>query len=214
MSGITRLKKSGVFAFVCVCGLLSCRANGDRVVLSPEASTLPTNGFKLETILATAQNCQNLSWIQVSSASSIELEFNRFDLKGDNKTRNSFNVQYPMLSDLGAFPAISIGVRDLFATGLERVSVYGVIGKSIPLSDRQIKLWREVKINIGAGTGWFNGVFFGIQNRFQNGITLNMELYRYRPNISLGVPLVRNLQAKAVSLSGELYFGLSYTFAR
>lgn len=189
-------------------------ARADRVVLTPEASTLVANGFKLETLLAPAKECQNLSWIQISSPSSIELEFNRFDWRGDSKTRNSFNVQYPLLSDIGSFPAVSVGVRDLFATGQERLSLYGVIGKSLPLSDRHIRLWREIKISFGAGTGWFNGVFCGIQGRLRNGITVNAELYRYRPNLSVGLPLVRGLQVKALSLSGEVYFGLSYILAR
>jgi hypothetical protein len=144
----------------------------------------------------------------------MELEYTRYDLLGDRRLRDSFNIQYPLLSDLGTFPAVSIGVRDLFGTGIEHLSVYGTIGKSLPLSDRQLRLWKEIKLNVGAGTAWFDGVFVGVQTRLRSGLMINAEIFRYRPNISLGLPLLRNLQANAQSLDGRLFYGLTYTLAR
>ena len=110
----------------------------DRVVLAPAGATLDPDNFKVEGLYSPYGGDQNREWIQYSSPRQIELEYNRSGLRND-KIRHSFNVQYPLLTDLGAYPAISIGMRDIFGTGLERQAVYLAIGKTIGLSQRQEK---------------------------------------------------------------------------
>jgi hypothetical protein len=144
----------------------------------------------------------------------MEIEIQRWDLLGDRKLRHSLNFQYPLLSDLGTFPAVSVGVRDLLGSGVETQSFYFAVGKALPLSDSQVRLWREIRFSAGAGTGTINGVFFGVQARLRSGLQISAELFRYRPNISLSVPLLPNVQAKATSLDGRLFYGLTFTFAR
>ncbi len=192
-------------------GNLPIRA--ERIVLAPYASTLPSYGYRLETMVSPYRRNENFSWVQISTPQSIELEYNRWDLLGDSRLRDSLNIQYPLFTDLGSIPAISLGVRDILGTGIERQSLYLVAGKSIFLSDRQLKLWKEIKLSAGAGTGRFEGVFLGISTRLRNGISLDAELYRYRPNFSVGVPVIKHLEASAHSLNGQVYYGLTFRVA-
>lgn len=192
--------------------LANARAQADRIVLAPLASTLRANGIKLETVISPYRGNENFSWVQISTPQSIELEYNRWDLMGDNRLRDSFNIQYPVFSDFGSVPAVSIGVRDLLGTGVERQSFYIAAGRSIFLSDSQIKLWKEIKLTVGAGTGRFEGVFLGAALRLNCGVSFNAEIYRYRPNYSIGIPIVRHLEAKAHSLNGQIYYGLTFQF--
>jgi hypothetical protein len=196
-------------------GLLAAgMAKADRVIFTPEGAPLPPDSVKLEYLIKPERRNSSFAWAQYSSPEGIELEFNRVDRASDPKNRYSFNIQYPMLQDLGATPALSLGVRDLMQTGQERLSFYFSIGKSVPLSDRQAKWVQDLRWNLGAGTGYFNGGFLGIQVKFRSGITLAAELMRYRPNVSLSLPLVRNLQAKAYSLNGDIFYGLTYSLLR
>ncbi len=192
----------------------SVRAKADRIVLAPLALTLPANDIKLDTMISPYRRNENFSWVQISTPQGIELEYNRWDLLGDRRLRDSFNIQYPLFSDFGSIPAISIGVRDLLGTGIEKQSLYLSVGKSIFLSDKQINLWKEIKISAGAGTGRFEGVFLGVAARLNCGVSLNAELYRYRPDYSVGVPLLRHLEAKAHSLNGQIYYGLTFQLSR
>lgn len=208
---VSRLVPALLFAFGL---LLSGMAKADRVLFTPDGAALPPDSYKLEYWIKPERRNSSFAWAQYSSPDGIELEFNRVDLAGDPKNRYSFNIQYPMLQDLGATPALSLGVRDLTQTGQERLSFYFSAGKSVPLSSRQARLVRELRWSLGAGTGYFNGGFLGLQIHFRSGISLAAELMRYRPNVSIGLPLVRNLQAKAYSLNGDIFYGLTYTLLR
>lgn len=192
----------------------SPRAQADRIVLAPLASTLPANDLKMDAMFSPYRGNENFSWLHVSTPQSIELEYNRWDLTGDRRLRDSLNIQYPLFTDFGGFPAVSIGVRDLLCTGVERQSLYLSAGKSIFLSDKQIKLWKEIKLSVGAGTGRFEGVFLGATARLACGVSLSAELYRYRPNFSVGIPVMRRLEAKAHSLDGRIYYGLTFQLSR
>lgn len=206
---------SSFFAFsvVLFCGGLS-PLRADRVVLAPQGGTLAGPGFKAEFALSPYRQDENLSWLQFSSPVGIELELNRFELAGDNKKRYSFNLQYPLIPELGAAPAVSLGVRDLLGTGFEHDSLYLAVSKGIPLSDRQYRLVRELRLSAGLGTNRMDGLFVGVHTRLAAGLQLDAEWYRYRPNVAIGLPLVRNLQAKAYSLDGTIYYGLSFSLTR
>lgn len=188
-------------------------ARADRVVLAPAGATLDPDDFKLEGLYSPYGGNQNREWLQYSSPRQIELEYNRSGLRTD-KVRHSFNIQYPILTDLGAYPAISVGIRDILGTGLERQAVYLAIGKTIGLSQRQEKLVRSLKLNVGYGTGYFSGGFVGIQSRFRGGLHLDAEVYRNRPNVSLGLDITRNMQIKAYSLDGTVHYGLSFALIK
>lgn len=188
-------------------------ANADRVILAPEGGTLAPQGIKSEFVLDPYQARGNLGWFQFSSTEGIEFEGQRVE-DSDRKLRYSFNVQYPLISEFGVAPAISLGVRDLLGTGVERGSVYLAATRSFPLSDRQLKWARQFKISLGAGTGTFGGLFVGVETRLAAGVTLAAEVFRRRPNLSVALPLSRHVQARAYSLDGNVFYGLSYTLAR
>ncbi len=193
--------------------LLAAGGRADRYVLAPSASTLNPLGFKFDFLTAPSRGGENYSWVQYSSPVGIELEYNRFDRFGDGRIRNSFNLQYPILSDLGEFPAISVGVRDLFGTGTERGSFYLMVGKDLPLSDRLRRWIKEFNVSGGGGTNFLSGPVLGTRLKLRSGATLTAEYFRYRWNGSLGVPLIRHLQGNVSSLNGQMFYGLTYTFA-
>ncbi|HZO86951.1 MAG TPA: YjbH domain-containing protein [Chthonomonadaceae bacterium] len=191
-------------------GALGARA--DRALLSPEGSTLPPDGVKAEFGINPSRSDQNLSWLQFTTSEGIEVELQRFDLLSFSKARTALNVEYPLISDLGKIPAISLGVRDLLGTGDDHRAFYLAVTRTFPLSDRQLKVLREFKLNAGAGTGQIGGPFISAQARFTAGFSLYAELYRRRPNFGLALPLARNMQAKVFSLDGAVYYGLSFTW--
>lgn len=193
-----------------VCGLCAgIGARADRIVLAPGGNTLPPLGFKTDYALSSDSHHSSIGWMQFATTEGIEFEVARTTGFTHNETHYAFSVQYPLLSDLGIYPAVSLGVRDLFGTGEEDHSVYLAVAKTVPLSDRQLKFVRDFKLNLGIGSGRIGGLFVGIEARLASGASLYAELYRRRPNIGLGVPLARHLQAKVSSLDGTIYYGLS-----
>ena len=148
------------------------KRRADRVVLAPAgAYARPRTISKRKGFTVPTAADQNREWLQYSSPRQIELEYNRSGLRTD-KVRHSFNIQYPLLTDLERYPAVSIGMRDIFGTGLERQSVYLAIGKTIGLSRKQEKLVRRLSLSVGYGTGYMGGGFIGIQSRFRGGLHL------------------------------------------
>ena len=208
-----RLHIIAALASILLSASLAPPARADRVVLAPADTTLDPDNFKAEGLYSPYGGKQNREWLQYSSARQIELEYNRSGLRTD-KVRHSFNIQYPLLTDLGAYPAVSIGMRDIFGTGLERQSVYLAIGKTIGLTQKQEKLVRRLNLSVGYGTGYMGGGFIGIQSRFRGGLRLDAEVFRNRPNASLGFDLTRNLQIKAYSLDGTVHYGLSFALIK
>ncbi len=202
------------FVSTALCFLLASAvySRADRIVLSPDGNTLPPRAFKIEAAYSPNRDALDRGWLQVSTVQGIELEAH--GVGNSDRLRFGFNLQYPLLTDFGAYPAVSLGVRDLFNTGSESRALYLAVAKTVPLSDRQLRTVREFKLNAGVGTERIGGLFAGAQARFAAGFTLYAEIYRRRANFSVGLPLVRNLQAKAYSLDGTPSFGLTYTLAR
>ena len=210
---MNRLHLIAPLAFIIISALAPKNVRADRVVLAPAGATLDPENFKAEGLYSPYGGNQNRQWIQYSSPRQIELEYNRSGLRHD-RVRHSFNAEYPLLTDLGAYPAISIGMRDIFGTGLERQSVYLAVGKTIGLSQRQEKRVRDLRLSFGYGTGYMGGGFIGIQARFRSGLHFDAEIYRNKPNVSLGFDLTRNLQLKAYSLNGDVHYGLAFTLIK
>ena len=208
-----RLLILATLAFVLTGASAARNARAERIVLAPAGATLDPDSLKAEGLYSPYGSDQNREWFQYSSPRQIELEYNRSGLRKD-KVKHSLNVEYPILTDLGAYPAISIGMRDIFGTGLERQAVYLAIGKTIGLSQRQEKIVRELRLNVGYGTGYMGGGFFGVQSRFRGGWRLDAEIYRNRPNVSLGFDITKNLQIKAYSLDGTVHYGLTFALIK
>ena len=205
----------GAFSTIMLFSAISVSAFADRTVLAPNGETLSPNSFKTQFAITGERGLSNRQWLQYSSPSSIELEIERIDLRNKNKKGYAFNVQYPIYYSLNrAIPSISAGVRDLFGTSEEHGAFYLATSKSIALSDDEYKIIRELKLDLGVGTGRIAGFFAGIQAQLRNRVRLNAEVYRRKVNLSVTVPLMSGLEAKAYSLDNHLYYGLSYNFIK
>lgn len=191
--------------------LLAGRARADRVLLAPDGNTLGPQDFKAEFAISPHKGEENLSWVQFGLKQGAELELQRFDLATDTEPRMSLSAQYPLFTDFGPLPALSIGVRDLLGTGVEHRSFYVAADKSLLFSDRRLRWLRELRFNVGAGTERLGGLFAGAQIRFAPGLSLYTEVYRHRLNLCAALPLARNLQVRAYSLDGAVFYGLTYT---
>lgn len=189
-------------------------ARADRIVLAPEANTVVENGLKGEFAVSPSRDDEDLTWLQFSSPYGIELEGERAELRNDDKKRYSFNIEYPVIQQYDRMPSISIGIRDLLATGLERESPYAVATETIKLPSGARKRIKDFKLTFGAGIGYIGGPFVGAQTRLRSGLGLDVELFRGRPNVGISLPLIRNLQVKTSSLNGGLFYGLSFVLVR
>lgn len=212
---------SGIWTDVLLLGLLTCilsllsreSAHADRIVLAPTGDTLPENSFKLEFAISPRPSLGDQSRVAYSSGDGIELEWERLEAASEAKKRYSFNIQYP-LPTLQNFPAFSVGIRDLTGTGTEHGALYLAGAKTIPLNKRTKRFFKNVAMSVGAGTGQIGGLFAGVQTHLTAGVDVYAEIYRHRPNLGFAVPLVRNLQARAYSLNGDIFYGVSYHWTR
>ena len=192
------------------CLFCSGGAQADRVVLSPLGDTLPIDSFRAEYVTGTNSLLGDLSWFAVSSSSGIELEVQRLTAATEDKKRYSFNIEYPQLS-FERYLSVSYGVRDVTGTGTEHGAFYVAAMTPIRFYGRR-PLLREIRVNVGVGTGRMDGLFLGVEARLFGDIRLSGELYRHRPNVGIALPLVRNLQARAYSLDGNIYYGMAFSW--
>jgi hypothetical protein len=186
-------------------------ARADRIILSPDGNTLPANSMRGEFEISPYRNNGNLAWLQYALPLGIEIEVQRADLLPAPRALTSLNIQYPLIPDIGNYPALSLGVRDLLGTGYEHRSFYVATTKAFALSDRQMHVLRDIRLSAGFGTERIDGLFIGVQARLTLGMSLYAEIYRQRPNVSIGLPVVRNLQVRATSLDGTIFYGLSFS---
>jgi hypothetical protein len=185
----------------------------DRVVLGPTGSTLSEDSYKSEFAVGSSIGNGDYIWGAYSSADGIEMELNRFEADTETKKRWAMSIEYPMPT-LKNLPAISLGVRDISGTGVEHGALYIASTVAVPLSKAQHTLFRGINLSMGAGTGRIGGAFVGVESRIKLGLTIDAEVYRHRPNFSVGLPLIRNMQVKAYSLDGETFYGMSYRWSR
>lgn len=187
-------------------------ARGDRSVLGPTGDTLPPDAYRSEFALNPHGKFQNRIWLQYSTPQGIELETERLDLAGERRKGYALNIQYPLTYSLvSSIPAVAVGVRDLLGTGNEHGAFYLAATKTIRLSDRQRRFAKEFKIDAGVGTGRIGGLFVGLQTRLASGLLLQAEIYQRHPNITIGLPITRHLDARAYSLDSHFYYGLSFS---
>jgi hypothetical protein len=195
--------------------LFGLSARADRSVLGPTGDTLAPDSYRSEFALNPESKSQNRIWLQYSTPQGIELETERIDLTGQHRKGYALNIQYPITYSLVAsLPAIAVGVRDCMGTGNEHGAFYLAATKTIRLSDRQRRFAKEFKIDVGIGTGRIGGLFVGAQTRLASGLLLQAELYQRRPNITVGLPITRHLDARAYSLDSHFYYGLSFSVQR
>lgn len=190
-------------------------AKADRVVLAPTGETLNPLNFQTQFALNPERKFRNRIWMRFSTPQGIEIEAERLDEPIEPKKAYAFNIQYPFTTELVAgLPAITVGVRDITGTSVEQGSFYLSVTKSIQLSDRQANLTRSFKITAGAGTSKIGGLFVGGYLQLRSGLKLNAEYFRNQQNYSAAIPLNRYLDARAYSLDGRLYYGLSFSLTR
>lgn len=186
----------------------------DRIVLGPDGATLDPKALKAEFAFTPYRTERNLSWLQYALPQGIEIETQFSDIANNKRTVGGLDVQYPIFSEFGQVPAISVGVRDLFGTGNEHHSLYAAVAKSFPLSVDQLKFAHDFHLTLGYGTERLDGFFVGVHSHLKAGLFVDAEIYRRRPNISIALPLVRNMRARAYSLDGNIFYGFSYTLVR
>src|SRR5262249_43008388 len=148
---------------VACCLLAMQGARADRIILSPDANTLPPKGFKTEFAISPAQGNENQSWLQVSTGQGIELEAQRQAAPGIFNPRYNLNLEYPLLPDFGTYPAISVGALNIFNSFSGTPQLYLAVARTVPLSDRQLRVLRGVQLNAGLGTGAMDGLFLGLK---------------------------------------------------
>lgn len=185
----------------------------ERIVLAPDANTLDPKSYKTSFLIRPDSGNSNISWLTVSTAQSIEIEVQRQHNMGDKRALTGLNVEYPFLSELGAVPAVSVGVRDLLGTGSEHHSLYLAVARTIPLSNSQAKIVRSLKLDAGVGTERINGLFGGIQIVFRSGMDVQLEGLRKRFNFGIGLPVAHNVQVRASGLNGVIFYGLTFSTA-
>ncbi len=188
-------------------------ANADRTVLGPKGSTLAEESIRSEFAIGPANGIGDYTWLAYSSGDGIELELNRFEASSERKKRWAMSIEYPMPT-IRNIPAISLGVRDISGTGLEHGALYLASTATVPLSMVQKKLFRSISLSAGLGTGVIGGPFVGLECKLTSGLLLDAEIYRHRPNFGIGIPLLRNFQAKAYSLDGDIFYGFSYHWSK
>lgn len=186
-------------------------AHADRILQTPSADTVSPDSLHLRSVFGPWNHADNLTWLQYGTHQGIELELQRSQFAPEHVARYGLNIAYPILVDLDAIPAVTVGVRDIFATGNEHTAIYLVVGKSTPLSETQSRYIRRFTMTAGVGSGDFNGVFASLRLRLKTGATFFTELYRYRPDVGVVVPVVRGLHAEFDSINGRLFAGGSIT---
>ncbi len=197
---------------LCLAGAKAARA--DRIVLGPDGLTLAPNEVRAEYAGTPYGIQRNLGWLQFGLPRSIEIQTQVEDIRRDRHLLASLDLEYPIFSEFGQVPALSVGVRDLLGTGSEHHSLYVAATRTLPLSDNQLKFAHDFRITLGYGTERIDGLFIGAHSHLKAGLYVDAEYYRRRPNVSLALPLVRNTQARAYSLDGHIYYGFSYSLIR
>jgi hypothetical protein len=184
-------------------------AYADRIVLAPAGTTLPETSFLSEIAVNTSIRKADYEWFAYSSGDGIEMEINRYESSTLRNKQWSMNFEYP-LPTIRDLPAISLGIRDLTGTGAEHGALFLAATRGIKLSAINRRAFRSINVSAGAGTGTIGGAFVGVESRLTAGLNLTAEIYRHRPNFGVGLPLVRDLQLKAYSLNGTIYYGASF----
>ena len=197
-----------------MCVLMAGAARADRIVLGPDGLTLAPTETRIEYAGTPYGKQRNLGWLQYGLPQNLELQTHVEDIRRDHHLLASLDLQYPIFTEFGQLPALSVGVRDLLGTGSEHHSLYAAASRTLPLSDNQRKFAHDFRVTIGFGTERIDGLFIGAHSHLKAGLYLDAEYYRRRPNVSLALPLVRNTQARAYSLDGNIFYGLSYSLIR
>ena len=208
------IKYKTVLLATALLGGFTGTARADRVVLGPDGMTIAPNSIKAEFNTTFSGRDQNQGWLQYAMPIGLEVQTQFFNIANKNRSLSAVDLQYPFLSEFGPAPAVSVGVRDILGTGNEHRSFYVAASKTLPLSDGQLKIAHNFRISAGYGTERMDGLFIGVHSHLKAGLFFDAEFYRRRPNVSLALPLVRNMQARAYSLDGSIFYGLSYSLIR
>lgn len=184
-------------------------ASADRIILAPTAETPDPNSLGLSGLLTPYRHDNSFLWLRYASPQGIELEVQRAALLSDPKVRYTFDLEYPFTFDFNGFPAIAMGIRDLFGTGDEHGAIYFVVSHS-PTTPQWLKPFlRQLRLTAGVGTGTMDGPFVGAESRLLGDLTLSAEVYRTHPDFGLTLPLTRGINANFASINGTIFYGFS-----
>ena len=211
---MSRTRLPGTFTLLLALLITATIARADRIVLGPDGTALDPKAIRAEFAITPYRGDQNISWLQYALPQGLEIQTQFTDIANNKRMLTSLDLQYPILTEFGLLPAVSVGVRDLLGTGDEHRSFYVATAKTFPLSKDQLKFAHDFRVTLGYGTERLDGLFIGFHSHLKAGIFVDAELYRRHPNISIALPLVRNTQARAYSLDGNIFYGLSYTLVR
>ena len=189
----------------------------DRNILAPRGLVTNPLTASAEYAFQDTDHRNWLGWVNVGMPQQLlglELEAESFRIRGQR--RETLSAQYSLTGNGFTMeaPAISIGVRDLLNEGSDRQAIFGAMTKSFPLSLRQERVVRDLKVHAGLGTSSLEGPFVGFQARMTLGPTIGAEYVARRINASISFPVAKVLQLKAYTLDKELFWGATLTIRR
>jgi hypothetical protein len=182
-------------------------------VLAPRALITVPNSVKVEFAARASGRADNLGWVSAGLPGSLngyEVEAERFELGGTRRLTGSIQYSFTGNAFTDIAPAFSVGLRDVANVGPEGRAFFAAASKTIPLSERQGRLLRQLWLDAGYGTSHLGGAYIGIQGRLRLGPTLSAEYVARRFNASIGIPVLPHLDLKAYSLNGHAYYGATF----
>jgi hypothetical protein len=170
------------------------RALGDRVILTPAATTLAPAQVSAEEIYGIDSRPRNLAWL---NGASHLVEFEGVRLQAPGRQDLALSAQLGLLPETSTTPAISMGVRDIFNTG-RGFGEYGYFGRSVYLvAGKEFSTdstgnfpFRNGSFTVGFGTGSGCGLFGSISADLALGLRQSLEFdgrgLNYRVSHDLG----------------------------
>jgi hypothetical protein len=208
------LRFLGLLALAGILMLCSHSAFAERIVLAPGGLTLNPDTAQFEFVASQRGLSTNDSWVTVALPNSLlglELEVERQEQAGH--PRHTLSLAYSLFGNLFSdiAPAISVGVRDILDNGRDGRAFYAAATKKFDVSESIGKYLRNWQLDAGYGSSHIGGGYVGVSGKFAMGFTGTAEFAARRWNLSVKVPVIRNLNAEAMSLDGDIFYGANYT---
>jgi hypothetical protein len=199
-----------------LCGLAVLPAAADRLILTPTGTTLTTGGLKAE--FATSPDADNAKayWLNVG-VSRVEIEGARFQDFGPDDF-DAISAQVSVLPETSFTPAVALGIRDISdkteGKGVlyDGQSIYLAASKSVPFAEAS-RLFEDIKLHGGIGSGELSGVFFGVEGKLSMGLDLIGEYDTEDFNFAAQYKILPAIKIRAASIKGDSYYSLLFSTA-
>ena len=149
-------------------------ASAGRLIATPFADTLPSGRITLWQLAMlearTTDDVRLLNRLDAGLADEFELGVFFVDPPGDGPTDTWLNLQFRIAEETQSQPVLAVGVWDV----TDRESWFVAAGKTFDLS-RQRGDGRYVKVGLGMGGDRLNGLFGGLDVRFERDTGLFVE---------------------------------------